>query len=191
MKNSSKKILAKILLILLVVQVASCSGPVSSPRIWIFNSSDNYIRNIRGDWNVNRLLALDEITPGGAPSQNFYLKRTITTELLGKTKSQLFGPIRLEWENAEGKKIVKNFEITKEQLPYYYNYQGSNSYHRKFGRTTFDNVYFFLTQDDAEMFVEPDGTELKEVKDKWKQANKFSDDYQKICPKRYGCSISK
>ena len=179
MKNLSKKILAKTLLILVVAQIASCSGPVSSPRIWIFNSSDNYIRNIGGNWNAERLMGDMDLTPGGHYSQNFYLKRTITTELLGKTKSQLFGPINLEWENAEGKKIVKNFTITKEQLPYYYNYQGSASYH-KFGRTTFDNVYFFLTQDDAEMFVEPDGVELKEVKNMWKQANKFSDDFNKL-----------
>ncbi len=32
--------------------------------------------------------------------------------------------------------------------------------------------------------------ESDELKNMWKQANKFSDEFRKICPKGYGCDLS-
>ncbi len=168
MKNLLRKILPKTLLVLFVLQSASCSGYKSSPRIWIFNFSDNYIKNAGGSWNGNRVLTLDKITPGGAPSQNLILKH----------QSDFFGPVCIEWENAAGQKIVKEFDFKKEQLPPTKNHN-------------FDHVFIFLTQDDLKLIARGQmEEESEELKNMWKQANKFSDDYQKICPKKYGCKLN-
>lgn len=180
MKNLFKKSLPLLSILILTNLVFSCSHPVSSPAIGMFNLSDNYIKNIEGTWNGESLVGhMNVMEPGNNGSENFILKHP----------SDLFGPVHLEWENSSGQKIVKEFVFKKEQLPNFHNYRGSNPNH-KFGRTTFDNIYLFFGQNDVEIFVERDGgDEPQEVKEKWKQANKFNDEYRKICPRKYGCDL--
>ena len=162
--------------------ISSCSARVASPGIWIVNQSDNYIRNIKFNWNGYAVTSgfYADRTPSQGGSQNFILEK----------KSDLFGPVHLEWEDAEGKKIVKEFEFKKEQLPYFQNNQNPT---KNFGRRTFDSIYFFLTQDDFKMFVKPDDNDengplpSKEIQDQWEITNKISRDYFTICPPAYMC----
>ena len=133
MRNLSKYLSVKILLILIFMSfISSCSARVASPGIWIVNQSDNYIRNIKFNWNGYAVTSgfYADRTPSQGGSQNFILEK----------KSDLFGPVHLEWEDAEGKKIVKEFEFKKEQLPYFQNNQNPT---KNFGRRTFDSIYFW------------------------------------------------
>jgi hypothetical protein len=41
------------------------------------------------------------------------------------------------------------------------------------------------------MIVDPNGVGSDEIKREQKIANRFSDDFIKICPKHYGCDLSK
>lgn len=115
----------------LIVFINSCSLPLSSPALDMTNKSDDYIYNIKGTWNGSGPRTVyTKRYPGQSGSESFILER----------KSDLFGPVRFEWENAKGEKIVKEFEFTKEMLP-------------SFGRKDRGIIYFFFTQNDLEIDV--------------------------------------
>jgi hypothetical protein len=166
-KSFKKYLSVKILLILVFMSfISSCSARVSSPAVNIFNQSDDYIYNIKGRWNGYVFARWQERTPGINSSENFILEK----------ESDLFGPVHLEWENAQGKKLTKEFEFKKEQMP--------NFHKGKYGR---GNIYFFFTQEDVKMIVRTDGATLDIVDKDWDLTNQIRDDYLFICyPPAYG-----
>jgi hypothetical protein len=126
-----KKIFSILLFVILIHSATACSRPVSSPVIVFENLSSNYIKNVNGNWNGYRLHGGPSIlTPGQSGSENFILQKP----------SDLFGPVHIEWENAQRKKIVKEFVFRQEQLP-------------EFGSNTSDWIWFYLGQEDLEMFI--------------------------------------
>ena len=57
--------------------ISSCSARVASPGIWIVNQSDNYIRNIKFNWNGYAVTSgfYADRTPSQGGSQNFILEK--------------------------------------------------------------------------------------------------------------------
>ena len=106
-----KILLLKITLLLLL---SSCMQELS-PAIYFNNVSTKRIYNVKGTWGEYYIHGQNRIAPGGSASQNFAMD----------DKSDFFGPVHLEWENATGKKFTKNFIFKKKELPTYllWNYQ--------------------------------------------------------------------
>jgi len=165
----NKRTYLKIVLLFLSLNLSGCCCRyMSSPAIWMFNLSDNFIYDVRGDWNGYGIRATDELSPGGPPSFSFNVKY----------QSDIFGPVKLTWKNAKGEIIIKEFEFKKHQLP--------NTRHHNL-----DHIYLFFTQDDLEIFTEGRGQqEPQEVKERWQKAKEFSKEFRKKCPQgRRNCKI--
>lgn len=132
-----------ITLSLVVVNTNACSVYKISPSISFRNYSEDYIYHLKGHWNGYRLVQLDDnqypLPPGSSGMESFTLRK----------KSDLFGPVHIEWQNAKKEKIVKEFIFTKEQMP--------NFSYEKNG-----HISFYLTQNDLIMFVRQHGSERGE-----------------------------
>jgi hypothetical protein len=151
------------LTLMVVLILNSCSAAVLSPSVRLENSSPDggKIKNIQVIWNGYRLLK--ESGPynvcnwGGG--QSFALRK----------KSDLFGPVHAEWQNAKGEKISKDFIFKKEDLI-------SNPYH-------LSTIVLFFTQTDVEYFTS-DNPRFKEIE--WEKSgnwvNKwFEEEYTHKC----------
>ena len=155
-----RKNLIKILLSLLVLNITACVQP-SSPAIGFVNLSNDYIRNIEGDWNGYYLHGATNLIPGGTSSQNFNVE----------SKSHIFGPVWLKWENAAGKKFRKDFVFKKEELPTYVksdrerarikreHYKNSDTI---LGDKTYARVNFYFTQDGVE-YITSDNPNIEKI----------------------------
>ncbi len=160
MKNIfSKKLFPITLLIIFMINVASCKSYESSPSIWYFNMSDDYINNIEVNWNGYYFPKIDNY-PGQSASFNFDFSHS----------SEFFGPVHLQWQNAKGELIKKDFIFTKDQLP--------NTKHHDF-----DNVYIFLRQDGMELFTQGQKEQRsQEIIERRKKVVKFGQEFKKLCP---------
>ncbi len=144
--------------------VSSCANTYLSPDIRYSNSSPNgnEIRNVQVIWNGYNLLDLPgpiSICGKGGGQQSFALRK----------KSDLFGPVHAEWQNAKGEKISKDFIFKKEDLI-------SNPYH-------LSTIVLFFTQTDVEYFTS-DNPRFKEIE--WEKSgnwiNKwFEEEYTHKC----------
>jgi hypothetical protein len=159
-------LLRKVLFVLFCLNIFSCGRYMSSPSIWFFNMSDDYIYSTNGVWNGYFVLGGSELEPGDIPSENLILKH----------QSDIFGPVRLQFTNAKGELITKDFIFTKDQLP-------NSRYHN------FDNIYIFLTQNGVELFTQGQKeSESKAVSENWYKTKQLSRDFSTICPhNRYNC----
>jgi hypothetical protein len=161
----------KILVIIMLFSNTGCSRHIFSPHVVFTNASKDVLYNITGNWNGYLLSGHLKRYPGDSAGDTFLLQK----------KSDLYGPIRLEWLNAKKEKIVKEIEFTREYIP--------NLDPRKL-----PFVNFYLTQDDLKMFVAPHGILFanEEEKNISKQAVQFQKDYEashpEKCFKAYGCS---
>lgn len=128
--------------LLMIIGLCSCKTYYLSPSIRFQNSSldGNEIRNIQVIWNGYRLLKESgpENTCFGMNERSFTLAK----------KSDLFGPVHAEWENAKGKKISKDFIFKKEDLT-------SRPYH-------LSTIILFFTQSDVEYYTS-DNPRIKEI----------------------------
>jgi len=97
-----------ILKILTLIFLTSCMQELS-PSVSFNNVSTKKIYNLKGTWGEYYLHGQDRLVPGGGASQNFAIDN----------KSDFFGPVHLEWENASGKKFTKDFVFKREELPTY------------------------------------------------------------------------
>ncbi len=128
----------------------SCANAYLSPIVRIQNSSPDgsEIKNIKVVWNGYRLLKesgpYDVCNWGG--SQSFGLKK----------KSDLYGPVHAEWQNAKGEKISKDFIFKKEDLT-------SDPYH-------LSTIILFFTQTDVEYFTS-DNPNIKEIE--WQKSGNW------------------
>ncbi len=165
---SFKKNLLKILSIIFMMNIVSCKTYESSPAIWLFNMSDDYITYVRGNWNGMRMAGHEAgdyspLIPGAGGSEN----------LIVSDPSQIFGPVHLQWYNAKGVLIQKDFTFTKDQLP--------NTKHHNF-----DHIYIFLTQDDMELFSRGQGKpspRQKEMDKMRKKVKQLQREYKITCSK--------
>ena len=156
-----KNLLKKFLFIALFVNVVACGRYMSSPGIWFFNMSDDYIYTVRGNWSGYYVLGNTELPPGDSPSQNLILKN----------QSDIFGPVHLQFKNAKGELIQKDFTFTKDQLP-------DTKYHN------FDHIYIFLTQDGFEIFTRGRGEEKsEEILEKRRKVTQLGREHDIVCSK--------
>lgn len=122
--------------------LSSCANSYLSPDIQYRNSSKDgsEIKNIKVIWNGYRLLKesgpFNACKYGGG--QSFAIKK----------RSDLFGSVHAEWENAKGEKISKDFIFKKEDLT-------SNPYH-------LSTIILFFTQSDIEYYTS-DNPNIKEI----------------------------
>ena len=134
----------------IILALSSCKSYYLSPAIRFQNSSPDgsEIRNIQVIWNGYRLLddPGPENTCFGMNQQSFTLR----------AKSDLFGPVHAEWENAKGKKISKDFIFKKEDLT-------SRPYH-------LSTIILFLTQSDVEYYTS-DNPNIKEIE--WEKSGNW------------------
>lgn len=151
------------LTLMVVLILNSCSTAVLSPSVRIQNSSPDggQIKNIEVIWNGYRLLKTTgpKNTCFGMDEQSFALRK----------KSDLFGPVHAEWQNAKGEKISKDFIFKKEDLT-------SNPYH-------LSTIVLFFTQTDVEYYTS-DNPRFKEIE--WEKSgnwvNKwFEEEYTHKC----------
>ncbi len=116
---------------LIFIALVSCA-PISSPSISFENYSDKYIDKVQFNWNGHTPWPVGKMRPGQSFSENFYLR----------SKSAIFGPVHLEWENAAGQKFTKDFVFEKSQLDF-------DKKHGYIGK----DIYFYFTQEGVEMYV--------------------------------------
>lgn len=93
------------------------------------NSSSNgeLVRNMKVVWNgYNLVEEVGFLSVCGSPSQVHYIKN-------------LFGPVSVEWKNAKGQKLSKDFIFRKEDFP---NYKKDGSY-----------VILYFNQSDVEYYT--------------------------------------
>ncbi len=140
------------IMFLMALNLSSCANSAYlSPSVKFKNSSPNgsEIRNIQVIWNGYRLLdnpnSVNVCGQGGF-QQSFALKK----------KSDLFGPVHAEWENAKGEKISKDFVFRKEDL-------ASDPYH-------LSDVFLFFTQSDVEYYTS-DNPNIKEIE--WEKSGNW------------------
>jgi hypothetical protein len=166
------KLFNKIIAILILLNVVSCGRYMSSPRIGFFNMSDDYVYEINGRWNGYYVNGYDKLSPGGTPSLSFNVKYP----------SHFFGPVHLQFRNAKGELITKDFAFTKDRLP-------NTRYHN------FDNVYIFFTQNGMEILTDKEGRSkkhpqhLKEIENNLQRTAKFGREYDIACSKGSATSI--
>ena len=125
------KILNRIFFGLAVISLVSCA-PIFSPGVNFENYSDKYIDKVQFNWNGYSPWASGKIYPGRSFGQTFYIRK----------KSDIFGPVHLEWENAVGRKLTKDFVLEKSQL----DFDKKQGYIGK-------NIYFYFTQEDVDMYI--------------------------------------
>ncbi len=134
----------------MILELSSCKTYYLSPDVQYRNSSPDgsKIQNIQVIWNGYHLLErsgpYDLCRSGGG--QSFTLRK----------KSDLFGQVHAEWENAKGKKISKDFIFKKEDLT-------SNPYHLSY-------IILFFTQSDVEYYTS-DNPNIKEIE--WKKSSNW------------------
>ena len=141
-----KKICAMLIVALVI---SSCSSTYLSPSVKYRNSSldGNEIRNIKVIWNGYHLLK--ESGPynvcnwGGG--QSFGLKK----------RSDLFGSVHAEWQNAKGEKISKDFIFNKNDFP-------SFAKGEKYRPFEYPYIILFFTQSDVEYYTS-DNPNIKEI----------------------------
>lgn len=157
--NVMKKVLRISLSIFFIYFINSCSCRLSSPSIGITNQSDDYIYHLNGFWNGYKIGWKNrEMEPGNFGSQNFTLEK----------RSDLFGTVHLEWENASGKTIIKEFEFKKEQFP-------------NFSRKNRGIIELFFTQEDVKILIDPTERGTEEIKKEKYETIKISNDLHSVC----------
>ena len=138
--------------------LSSCSSAYLSPSVRVQNASPDgsEIRNIEVVWNGYRLLK----TTGpkkvcfGMDEQNFALRK----------RSDFFGPVHAEWENAEGEKISKDFVFSRSDFP------TLKRFPRLFGPHVYRYVILFFTQSDVEYYTS-DNPNIKEIE--WEKSGNW------------------
>ena len=153
-----------ILKILILLTVTSCMQELS-PAVSFNNVSTQKIYNIRGTWNRYYLSGENRLAPGGGASQNFAID----------DKSDFYGPVHLEWENAAGKKFTKDFVFKKEELPTYllmeWQQRRIREKHEKeggniLGDKTYARVEFYFDQDGV-VYYTSDHPEIEQITKKY------------------------
>lgn len=133
----------------MILGLNSCESYYSSPSVRLQNSSPDgsEIRNIQVNWNGYHLLKTSgpKNTCFGRDEQSFTLKK----------KSDLFGPVHAEWENAKGEKISKDFIFKKDDLPSFT--KGKN-----YGHYEYPLIILFFTQESVEFYTS-DNPNLKQI----------------------------
>jgi hypothetical protein len=145
--------------ILVLLSLSSCMQELS-PSVNFRNVSTQKIYNIRGIWGRYYLSGENRLAPGGGASQNFAIDN----------KSDFFGPVHLEWENAVGKKFTKDFVFKREELPTYllwdfqiegldreYHRNGANGVNKGYVR-----VEFYFDQDGVK-YITSDNPDFERV----------------------------
>jgi len=133
-----------------LLTTSSCSSaPTSSPAIRFNNSSPSgeIIKKINVTWNGAKLLSRtgDFTNCGGGGHQSFNIYQ----------ESDFFGPVHVEWENASGKKLTKDFIFKKEDLP---------SYKYRHQAHVYSYVTLYFTQSDVEYYTS-DNPRIKEIEE--------------------------
>lgn len=131
--------------------LSSCASAYLSPDVKYSNSSldGSEIKNIQVIWNGYHLLDLPgpiNLCGKGGGEQSFALQK----------KSDLYGPVHAEWQNAKGEKISKDFIFKKEDLT-------SDPYH-------LSTIILFFTQTDVEYFTS-DNPNIKEIE--WQKSGNW------------------
>ena len=128
----------------MILGLCSCKSYYLSPDVRYRNSSadGSEVKNIKVVWNEYRLLErsgpYDVCRSGGG--QSFALRK----------KSDLFGPVHAEWQNAKGEKVSKDFIFKKEDLT-------SRPYHLSI-------ITLFFTQSDVEYYTS-DNHNIKQIEE--------------------------
>ncbi len=135
-----KRIFLTLFFLIGLLAINSCVRDELSPSINFRNSSSDggVVRNMEVIWNGYALLkesGPDTVCRGGG-GQSFNLKK----------RSDFFGPVHAEWENAKGQKIAKDFIFKKEDFP-------SFAKGAKFDNFKYPQVYLFFTQSDVEYYT--------------------------------------
>lgn len=125
----------KFLCLLLVFFVFSCL-PNTTPAIVYQNISYGgaVVKNIKLKWDKVNPLGASELGFCGTDAQHHWINHD----------SDFFGPIHVEWENAQGKKLTKDLIITKEQLP---------SFKKRNKPNVYSSVDLYFTQDDVYLYT--------------------------------------
>lgn len=89
--------------------MSSVLHPQFAPSIDIANLSQKNIENLEISWNGLRT-AGGRLYPGQGKSSSFQLRNL----------KDFYGPVRLSWENAAGRKFEKHFEFTEADMPVEY-----------------------------------------------------------------------
>jgi hypothetical protein len=160
-----KSNLIKIVLIVLDLALSSCVQP-HSPAIYFDNVSNEYIRNITGDWNGYYLHGDTLLHSGQSSSKVFSVE----------SKSHIFGPVHLEWENAKGEKFRKDFVFKKEELP---------TYAKTFGapKNYYNYIRFYFDQDGVEYYTS-DNPDIEKIE---KEMQRVSEKSRSEFRKKYPC----
>jgi hypothetical protein len=134
-------------ILLLVVFCLNLGGclPTTTPSIEYENVSrgGEVIKNVKVKWDKVYPLGKSEMKFCGGLSQHQWIDRD----------SDFFGPVHIEWENAKGEKLTKDFLFTKDQLPGMKNRDKVHAF-----------VEFYFTQDDVYLYTS-DTPNLKEIRD--------------------------
>ncbi len=153
--SKNKKFLNRLKFILLAFSlfyIWSCQASYvkSSPTIKLRNSTadGSLIKNIRIIWNEYELLGSrlqvgSDVGRCGLSGESFNLKH----------EPDFFGPVHVEWENAQGQKLTKDFVFKKEDLPSY-KYRGQQD--------VYSYVTLYFGQSDVEYYTS-DNPRIKEI----------------------------
>jgi hypothetical protein len=155
-----RKILALLLFLVFGLSVASCAAK-STPAIVYENSSYGgvIVKNIKVDWG--------NVYPLGASSLNFCGTQYSAYDI--EKDSDFFGPVHIEWENANGKKLTKDFTFTKDQLP---------SMRKRNRADTHVFVRLYFTQDDVHILTSDTPNLEQERADLFKKAGISCQEYR-------------
>ena len=148
------KKISKLLLFLSLTIIVSCAKP-TSPGLTYRNMSYKgaLIKNIKVIWNGYRPVGASDLEFCGVHAQSYNLDRD----------SDFFGPVHVEWENAKGEKLSKDFVFKKEELP-------SMKNRHKPGLENDSYVDLYFTQNDVQHYTS-DTPNLKEIRrDLYKKA---------------------
>lgn len=151
----------KILVFLVIIfcfNVAGC-GPKMAPGIVYENVSRNggVVKNIEVKWNKYYLPKASNLNFCGVDSSGYNID----------TYSSFFGPIHIEWENAKGQKLTKDFVFTEDQLP-----------NMRKSRPSLSSVKLYFTQDNVYLYTS-DTANLKQIEnDLYKKAGLTCQEYR-------------
>ncbi|MBL6664466.1 MAG: hypothetical protein ISQ34_01325 [Rickettsiales bacterium] len=123
--------------IISLLLVASCSGRKESPVIYFSNISTQPISDITCIWVGNKKLTLPHLYPGDSRGQSFFIN----------DNADFFGPVYISWRNQQGRKVIREFDFKKNNLP---SIENERSY---------DYVQFYFEQDWMEI-VSSDAPDL-------------------------------
>lgn len=87
--------------------LSSCSSKTESPVIYFSNLSKSVVSDIKCVWARNETLTLPYLHPGDSRGQSFYIN----------SNDDFFGPVYISWRNKEGRKIIREFDFKKNNLP--------------------------------------------------------------------------